>query len=304
MDNNDILNEAKKLNINNNMVKLFCNYIDLKNSKWNLRSFHYNTTRQEIVATDGHKLIIVNNKCELVKDYISFFEDMKKDITNINDNQDLLFNLEFYLKYNKLCNLYYKVQETKNSYNLIAVKDNHIIASEPDLQATYPDYSCAIDYISYNTQAKINVPLMLKTLKDITNEIKEHNKLCKLKKDKISTINEKTVLIDLVFNDNDLKVILSEETEKTNLNISLININKFTSYTCKFNTSINEPIKDRRYRVNLKLFIDILTGFNQLKEHEIMLHFNLEGLRPIKITPLNIYTQDIVSYLMPCKILK
>ena len=291
------------ININKDLIKFTSYYIDLKTPHWSLRTFHYNSNRGEVVSTDGHKMIIIDANNRLVSDYIAFYNDIRPQVPACDN--ELLFNLEFYLKYSKMCKIAYQIQETKNSYNLLAIKDDEIIASEPDLQCNYVDYTYAIKDFAPNTQATLNIETIEKNIKRIINAIKEHNKLCKLKKDKTSTIDVKKVILDLAFINNTLTISLVTYTNTTsNINLLDPELRLLNMFTCKY-TSTSDVTSKHLY-INANYLLDILQSYKSLYETNITLHVNFNNRlpEPIMFLPAENINKGIKSYLMPVKIQK
>lgn len=291
------------ISINKDLIKFTSYYIDLKTPHWGLRTFHYNSNRGEIVSTDGHKMTIINANNRLVSDYVAFYNDIRTQVPACDN--DLLFNLEFYLKYSKICKIAYEIQETKNSYNLLAIKNDEIIASEPDLQCNYVDYTYAIkDFVS-NTQATLGIDAIEKNIKKVLNAIKEHNKLCKLKKDKTNTIDAKKVILDLAFIDNTLNISLVTYTNTTsNINLLDPELKASNIFTCDYTTTID--VTSKHLYINASYLLDILQSFKSLYETNITLHVNFNsGLpEPVMFLPTESINEGIKSYLMPVKVQK
>ena len=285
------------INIDKELIKFTSFYIDLKTPHWSLRTFHYNSDRGEVVSTDGHKMTIINSNNRLA----SVYNTVRPQVPECTN--DLLFNLEFYLKYSKLCRIAYRIQETKNSYNLLAYKDNELIASEPDLQCNYVDYTYAIKDFAPNTQATLNIETIEKNIKKVMNAIKEHNKLCKLKKDKTSIIDAKKVILDLAFNDNELNISLVTYTNTTS-NINLLNseLKASNTFTCDYTSTSN--ITSKHLYINASYLLDILQSFKSLYETNITLHVNFNNRlpEPIMFLPTENNNEGIKSYLMPVKV--
>ena len=255
------------------------------------------------MSTDGHKMSIINANNRLVSDYIAFYNDIRPQVPACDN--DLLFNLEFYLKYSKICKIAYEIQETKNSYNLLAIKNDEIIASEPDLQCNYVDYTYTIkDFVS-NTQATLNIDAIEKNIKKVLKAIKEHNKLCKLKKDKTSTIDAKKVILDLAFNDNELNISLVTYASTTsNINLLDPELKVINIFTCDYTTT--SDITSKHLYINASYLLDILQSYKSLYETNITLHVNFNsGLpEPIMFLPTESINEGIKSYLMPVKVQK
>lgn len=289
------------INIDKELIKFTSYYIDLRTPHWSLRTFHYNSERGEVVSTDGHKMSIIDANNRIASEYIAFYNYIRHQVPACNN--DLLFNLEFYLKYSKMCDIAYEIQETKNSYNLLAIKNDEILASEPDLQSNYVDYTYAIkDFIS-NTQATLNIEEIEKNIKKVLNAIKEHNKLCKLKKDKISTIDAKKVILDLAFSNNELTISLVTYTNTTN-NINLLDpeLKALNMFTCDYTST--SDITSKHLYINANYLLDILQSFKSLYETSITLHVNFNNRlpEPIMFLPTESINEGIKSYLMPVKV--
>ena len=287
--------------INKDLIKYTSYYIDLKTPHWSLRTFHYNSNRGEVVSTDGHKMTIIDANNRIVSDYIALYDTIRPQVSKCDN--DLLFNLEYYLKYSKICKIAYEIQETKNSYNLLAIKDNEIIASEADLQCSYVDYTYAIKDFAPNTQATLNIETIEKNIKKVMNAIKEHNKLCKLKKDKTSTIDAKKVILDLTFIDNTLNISLVTYTNTTS-NINLLNpeLKATNIFKCDYTSTSN--ITSKHLYINACYLLDILQSFKSLYETNITLHVNFNNRlpEPIMFLPTESINEGIKSYLMPVKV--
>lgn len=291
----------KYININKDLIKFTSYYIDLKTPHWSIRTFHYNSNRGEIVSTDGHKMTIIDANNRLVNDYIALYNTIRPQVPACDN--DLLFNLEFYLKYSKICKIAYRIQETKNSYNLLAVKDNEIIASEPDLQANYVEYTYAIKDFASNTQATLNIETIEKNIKKVMNAIKEHNKLCKLKKDKISTIDAKKVILDLAFIDNELTISLVTYTNTTsNINLLDPELKALNIFTCDYTST--SDITSKHLYINASYLLDILQSYKSLYETNVTLRVNFNNRlpEPIMFLPTESINEGIKSYLMPVKV--
>lgn len=291
----------KYIIINKDLIKFTSYYIDLKTPHWSLRTFHFNSNKGEVVSTDGHKMTIIDANNHIVRDYIAFYNDIRHQVPACTN--DLLFNLEFYLKYSKICKIAYEIQETKNSYNLLAIKNDEIIASEPDLQSNYVDYTYAIkDFVS-NTQATLNIEEIEKNIKKIVNAIKEHNKLCKLKKDKTSTIDAKKVILDLAFIDNTLTISLVTYTNTTsNINLLDPELKASNIFTCDYTST--SDITSKHLYINTSYLLDILQSYKSLYETNITLHVNFNNRlpEPIMFLPTESINEGIKSYLMPVKV--
>ena len=289
------------ININKELVKFTSYYIDLKTPHWSLRTFHYNSNRGEVVSTEGHKMTIIDANNRLVSDYIAFYNTVRTQVPACDN--DLLFNLEFYLKYSKMCKIAYQIQETKNSYNLLAIKNDEIIASEPDLQSNYVEYTYAIKDFASNTQATLNIETMEKNIKKVMNAIKEHNKLCKLKKDKTSIIDAKKVILDLAFTNNELTISLVTYTNTTN-NINLLDpeLKATNIFTCDYTST--SDITSKHLYINASYLLDILQSYKSLYETNIILHVNFNSRLPelIMFLPIESINEGIKSYLMPVKV--
>lgn len=289
------------ISINKDLIKFTSYYINLKTPHWSLRTFHYNSNRGEVVSTDGHKMTIIDANNRIASDYVAFYNDIRPQVSECDN--DLLFNLEFYLKYSKICTIAYRIQETKNSYNLLAYKDNELIASEPDIQSTYVDYTYAIKDFASNTRATLNIETIEKNIKKIVNAIKEHNKLCKLKKDKISTIDAKKVILDLAFSDNELNISLVTYTNTTsNINLLDPELKAITIFTCDYTST--SDITSKHLYLNASYLLDILQSFKSLYETNITLHVNFNNRlpEPIMFLPTENNNEGIKSYLMPVKV--
>ena len=289
------------ISINKELIKFTSYYIDLKTPHWSLRTFHFNSNRGEIVSTDGHKMTIIDANNRLASDYVAFYNTVRPQLPECTN--DLLFNLEFYLKYSKMCKIAYEIQETKNSYNLLAIKNDEIIASEPDLQSNYVDYTYAIKDFLPNTQATLNIETLEKNIKKVINAIKEHNKLCKLKKDKPSIIDAKKVILDLAFNDNELNISLVTYTNTTN-NINLLDpeLKALNIFSCDY-TSISD-ITSKHLYINASYLLDILQSYKSLYETNVTLHINFNNRlpEPIMFLSTESINEGIKSYLMPVKV--
>ena len=289
------------ISINKELIKFTSYYIDLKTPHWSLRTFCYNSNRGELVSTDGHKMTIIDANNRIASDYIALYNTIKPQVPACDT--DLLFNLEFYLKYSKICKIAYEIQETKNSYNLLAIKDNEIIASEPDLQCNYVDYTYAIKDFVPNTQATLNIEVIEKNIKKIINAIKEHNKLCKLKKDKINTIDAKKVILDLAFIDNTLNISLVTYTNTTsNINLLDPELKALNIFKCDYTTT--SDITSKHLYINASYLLDILQSFKSLYETNITLHVNFNNRlpEPIMFLLTESINEGIKSYLMPVKV--
>lgn len=291
------------ININKDLIKFTSYYLDMKTPRWSLRTFHYNNERGEVVSTDGHKLAIINANNRIASDYIALYNTIRPQVP-LCDN-DLLFNLEFYLKYSKMCEISYEIQETKNSYNLLAIKNDELIASEPDLQCKYVDYTYAIkDFVS-NTKATLNIEKIEKNIKRILDAIKEHNKLCKLKKDKISTIDAKKVILDLAFSDNNLTISLVTYSNTTsNINLIDAELRLLNIFSCDYTTT--SDITSKHIYLNANYLLDILHSFKNLYETNVTLHVNFNNKlpEPVLFLPSETNNEGIKSYLMPVKVQK
>lgn len=295
----------KYLVINKDLIKFISYYLDMKNPKWSLRTFHYNNNRSELVVTDGHKMSIIDANNRLASAYVDFYNYIRPQVPLCDT--DLLFNLEFYLKYSKMCEISYEIQETKNSYNLLAInsKNDEIIASEPDLQCKYVDYTYAIKDFVPNTKATLNIEKIEKNIKRILDAIKEHNKLCKLKKDKINTVDAKKVILDLAFNDNNLTISLVTYTSTTsNINLLDPELRLLNIFTCDYTTT--SDITSKHLYLNASYLLDILQSFKNLKETNITLHVNFNNKlpEPVLFLPSENDNKGIKSYLMPVKVQK
>lgn len=291
----------KYININKDLIKFTSFYIDLKTPHWSLRSFHYNSNRGELVSTEGHKMTIIDANNRIASEYIAFYNDIRPQVPACDN--DLLFNLEFYLKYSKICKIAYEIQETKNSYDLLAIKNDEIIASEPDLQCNYVDYTYAIKDFLPNTQATLDIETIEKNIKKVVNAIKEHNKLCKLKKDKNSTIDAKKVILDLAFINNTLTISLVTYTNTTcNINLLDPELKALNIFTCDYTST--SDITSKHLYINASYLLDILQSFKSLYETNVTLHVNLNsGLpEPIMFLPTESINEGIKSYLMPVKV--
>lgn len=291
------------VNINKELIKFTSYYLNMKTPHWSLRTFHYNNSRGEVVSTDGHKMTIIDANNHLVKDYIAFYNTIRPRVPACDN--DLLFNLEFYLKYSKMCEIAYEIQETKNSYNLLAIKNDEIIASEPDLQCKYVDYTYAIKDFTPNTQATLNIEKIEKNIKRILDAIKEHNKLCKLKKDKINTIDAKKVILDLAFSNNELTISLVTYTSTTsNINLIDAELRLLNIFNCDY-TSTSDVTSKHLY-LNASYLLDILQSFKNLHETNITLHVNFNNRlpEPVMFLPTENNNKGIKSYLMPVKVQK
>lgn len=289
------------IDINKDLIKFTSYYIDLKTPHWSLRTIHFNSTRGELVSTDGHKMTIIDSNNRIASEYIAFYNDIRPQVPACNN--DLLFNLEFYLKYSKICKIAYEIQETKNSYNLLAIKNDEIIASEPDLQSNYVDYTYAIKDFLPNTQATLNIETIEKNIKKVINAIKEHNKLCKLKKDKISTIDAKKVILDLEFINNTLTISLVTYTNTTsNINLLDPELKALNISTCDYTST--SDITSKHLYINANYLLDILQSFKSLYETNITLHVNFNNRlpEPIMFLPTESINEGIKSYLMPVKV--
>ena len=291
--------------INKDLIKFTSYYLDMKSPKWSLRTFHYNDNRGELVVTDGHKMSIIDANNRIASAYVDFYKYIRPQVP-LCDN-DLLFNLEFYLKYSKMCEISYKIQETKNSYTLLAInaKNDEIIASEPDLQCSYPQYEYAIKDFIPNTQAILNIEKIENNLKRILDAIKEHNKLCKLKKDKINTIDAKRLVLDLAFSNNELNISLVTYTSTTsNINLLDPELRLLNIFTCDY-TSTSDNTSKHIY-LNASYLLDILQSFKNLYETNITLHVNFNNKlpEPIMFLPTENNNEGIKSYLMPVKVQK
>ena len=290
----------KYININKDLIKFTSYYIDLKTPHWSLRTFHYNSDRGEVVSTDGHKMTIINSNNRLASDYIALYNTIRPQVPGCTT--DLLFNLEFYLKYSKICKIAYEIQETKNSYNLLAIKNDEIIASEPDLQCNYVDYTYAIKDIASNTQATLNIETIEKNIKRIINAIKEHNKLCKLKKDKTSIIDAKKVILDFAFIDNTLNISLVTCINTTsNINLLDPELKASNIFSCDYTST--SDITSKHLYINACYLLDILQSFKSLYETTITLYVNFNRLpEPLMFLPSENINKGIKSYLMPVKV--
>ena len=289
------------ININKDLIKFTSYYIDLKTPHWSLRTFHFNSNRGEVVSTDGHKMTIIDSNNRLVSDYIAFYNTVRSQVPACDN--DLLFNLEFYLKYSKICKIAYEIQETKNSYNLLAIKNDEIIASEPDLQCNYVDYTYAIKDFAPNTQATLNIETIEKNIKKVMNAIKEHNKLCKLKKDKTNTIDAKKVILDLAFTNNELTISLVTYTNTTsNINLLDPGLRLLNMFTCNYTST--SDITSKHLYINASYLLDILQSYKSLYETNITLHVNFNNRlpEPIMFLPTESTNKGIKSYLMPVKV--
>ena len=290
----------KYININKDLIKFTSYYIDLKTPHWSLRTFHYNSDRGEVVSTDGHKMTIINSNNRLASDYIALYNTIRPQVPGCTT--DLLFNLEFYLKYSKICKIAYEIQETKNSYNLLAIKNDEIIASEPDLQCNYVDYTYAIKDIASNTQATLNIETIEKNIKRIINAIKEHNKLCKLKKDKTSIIDAKKVILDFAFIDNTLNISLVTCINTTsNINLLDPELKASNIFSCDYTST--SDITSKHLYINACYLLDILQSFKSLYETTITLYVNFNRFpEPLMFLPSENINKGIKSYLMPVKV--
>ena len=288
------------ISINKELIKFTSYYINLKTPHWSLRTFYYNSNRGEVVSTDGHKMSIIDANNRLVSDYIALYNTIRPQVPECTN--DLLFNLEFYLKYSKICKIAYMIQETKNSYNLLAIKNDEIIASGPDLQSNYVDYTYAIKDFASNTQATLDIETLEKNIKKIVNAIKEHNKLCKLKKDKISIIDAKKVILDLAFSNNELNISLVTYTNTTS-NINLLpELTATNIFTCDYKST--SDITSKHLYINASYLLDILQSYKSLYETNITLHVNFNNRlpEPIMFLPTEGINEGIKSYLMPVKV--
>ena len=291
----------KYININKDLIKFTSYYIDLKTPHWSLRTFHYNSNRGELVSTDGHKMTIIDANNRIASDYIALYNTIRPQVPACDN--DLLFNLEFYLKYSKICKIAYEIQETKNSYNLLAYKDNEIIASEPDLQSNYVDYTYAIKDFAPNMQATLNIETIEKNIKKVMNAIKEHNKLCKLKKDKTSIIDAKKVILDLAFINNTLNISLVTYTSTTsNINLLDSELKALNIFTCDYKST--SDVTSKHLYINASYLLDILQSYKSLYESNITLHVNFNSRlpEPIMFLPTENINKGIKSYLMPVKV--
>ena len=289
------------ININKDLIKFTSYYIDLRTPHWSLRTFHFNSNRGEVVSTDGHKMTIINANNRLVSDYINFYNTIRPQVPACDN--DLLFNFEFYLKYSKICKIAYEIQETKNSYNLLAIKNDEIIASESDLQCNYVDYTYAIKDFLPNTQATLNIDALEKNIKKIINAIKEHNKLCKLKKDKTNTIDAKKVILDLAFIDNTLNISLVTYTNTTsNINLLDPELKASNIFTCDYTST--SDITSKHLYINASYLLDILQSYKSLYETNVTLYVNFDNRlpEPVMFIPSENINEGIKSYLMPVKV--
>lgn len=290
----------KYININKDLIKFTSYYIDLKTPHWSLRTFHFDSNRGELVSTDGHKMTIIDATNRIASEYVAFYNDIRPQVPACDN--DLLLNLEFYLKYYKICKIAYEIQETKNSYNLLAYKDNELIASEPDLQCNYVDYTYAIKDCISNTQATLNIETIEKNIKKVINAIKEHNKLCKLKKDKISTIDAKKVILDLAFIDNTLNISLVYTNTTSNINLLDPELLALNISTCDYTST--SDITSKHLYINANYLLDILQSFKSLYETNVTLHVNFNSRlpEPVMFLPTERNNEGIKSYLMPVKV--
>ena len=95
------------------------------------------------------------------------------------------------------------------------------------------DYTYAIKDFVPNTQSTLNIEAIEKNIKKVINAIKEHNKLCRLKKDKLNTIDAKKVILDLAFIDNTLNISLVTYTNTTsNINLLDPELKALNIYKC------------------------------------------------------------------------
>ena len=293
----------KYININRDLIKFTSYYINLKTPHWSLRTFHYNSDRGELVSTDGHKMTIIDASNRIASDYIALYNTIRPQVPTCNT--DLLFNLEFYLKYSKICKIAYEIQETKNSYNLLAIKNDEIIASEPDLQCNYVDYTYAIKDFASNMQATLNIETIEKNIKKIVNAIKEHNKLCKLKKDKTSIIDAKKVILDLAFINNILNISLVTYTNTTsNINLLDPELQSLNIFSCDYTST--SDITSKHLYINASYLLDILQSLKSLYETNVTIHVNFDNRlpEPIMFLPSESINKGIKSYLMPVKVQK
>lgn len=291
------------ININKDLIKFTSYYIDLKTPHWSLRTFHYNSNKEELVATEGHKMTLIDANNRIASAYVAFYNTIRSQVSLCET--DLLFNLEFYLKYSKICKIAYEIQKTKNSYNLLAYKDDELIASEPDLQCNYVDYIYAVKDFTPNTQATLNIEKIEKNIKRILDAIKEHNKLCKLKKDKINTIDAKRLVLDLAFSNNELNISLVTYTSTTsNINLLDPELRLLNIFTCDYTST--SDITSKHLYINASYLLDILQSFKNLYETNIILkaNFNSKLPEPIMFLPSETNNKGIKSYLMPVKVQK
>ena len=289
------------ININKDLIKFTSYYIDLKTPHWSLRTINYNSNRGELVSTDGHIMTIIDANNRIASDYIALYNNIKPQVHACKT--DLLFNLEFYVKYSKLCKIAYEIQETKDSYNLLAIKDNEIIASEPDLQCNYVEYTHTIKDLAPNTQATLNIETIEKNIKKVINAIKEHNKLCKLKKDKINTIDAKKVILDFAFIDNTLSISLVTYTNTTsNINLLDPKLQELNIFACDYTST--SDITSKHLYINANYLLQIMQSFRSLHETSITLHVNFDNRLPelIMFLPTRNNNEGIKSYLMPVKV--